>query len=255
MTSPPYLSAISRASLDFPVPVAPHTTIKGTRWFKNLVALVKPAAAILKTWKEKCTQSTIDERLAQRPSNCPFPFVNLSLWADCYCCKNPTTTVVHYYTRKPHFLSTRSHNASRILNQSNYLCTEWSVRTPKKKGCNRVNVLFRCRLWSKIKFLVFKNIFEKNNSFWPVYVDFQFFLPILHAVSIVRAPPTGQRDQWRRVPRSSIRRIFSHCLLLFLGCFFISSLVSNSTEWRNARSCSFFSNFNSISSFQRTWRP
>ncbi|KAK4023641.1 hypothetical protein OUZ56_009041 [Daphnia magna] len=48
MISPPYFSANSKANFDFPVPVAPHTTITGKREFKSpMVALTNPGAAIL----------------------------------------------------------------------------------------------------------------------------------------------------------------------------------------------------------------
>jgi hypothetical protein len=47
MISPPYFTANSKASLDFPVPVAPHTTITGKREFKSLVVVLdNPKAAI-----------------------------------------------------------------------------------------------------------------------------------------------------------------------------------------------------------------
>ena len=46
MTSPPYLRAISNASFDLPVPVAPQTTITGTR-FKSFVVVAPILAAAM----------------------------------------------------------------------------------------------------------------------------------------------------------------------------------------------------------------
>lgn len=83
MISPPYFTANSRASFDFPVPVAPHTTITGKREFKSLVVVLdNPTAAIFKTPKHDTHSG--DNRRTHSATPRPFclnHFFPFLLWA------------------------------------------------------------------------------------------------------------------------------------------------------------------------------
>ena len=120
MISPPYLSAISSANFDLPVPVAPHTTITGTR-FKNLVALAIPAAAIFE-YGINNKQVTNDERLGHHPTT--------------------TSNAITLYRMACQSLSSRSLN--------NFM---WRIRPSHPKSCENEanNSWFSSSLWDEGK--------------------------------------------------------------------------------------------------------
>lgn len=126
MTSPPYFSAISNASFDFPVPVAPHTTITGTR-FKSLVALVNPAAAMLGTREKKQTRDNNRRTPGANPGAFSFSFLffsssisrSLTVFMGSSdeslgrAAKRRITTVGRRYETKTTFLSAAQRPSSR----------------------------------------------------------------------------------------------------------------------------------------------
>jgi len=112
MISPPYFTANSRASFDFPVPVAPHTTITGEREFKSLVVVLdNPKAAIFKQNKTQSRQSTNAQRNPEAlfgsvaPSQ-SFPFLyELISHSTCEITPPPKKNIL--YNFKPHIITIR----------------------------------------------------------------------------------------------------------------------------------------------------